>query len=68
MVLCQVCTDMINAYDLSEEQMCNMIKSYPLGRLGKPVDVANGVIYLLSDSSCWVTGTNLVIDGGVTLR
>lgn len=63
-----VCTDMINAYDLSEEQMCNMIKSYPLGRLGKPVDVANGVIYLLSDSSCWVTGTNLVIDGGVTLR
>ena len=61
-------TDMINAYGLSEEQMGDVVKSYPLGRLGEPVDVANGVIYLLSDASCWVTGTNIVIDGGITLR
>ena len=61
-------TDMINAYGLSEEQMGDVVKSYQLGRLGEPVDVANGVIYLLSDASCWVTGTNIVIDGGITLR
>lgn len=41
-------------------------RKYPLGCYGKPEDVANGVIYLLSEASKWVTGTNLVIDGGFT--
>ena len=36
--------------------------------LGRPEDVANACIYLLSDASRWVTGTNLVIDGGYTAR
>lgn len=35
--------------------------------LGKPEDIANGVIYLLSDASRWITGQNLVIDGGYTV-
>jgi NAD(P)-dependent dehydrogenase (short-subunit alcohol dehydrogenase family) len=39
---------------------------YPLG-LGSPEDVANAVIYLLSDASRWVTGTNLILDGGFSL-
>ncbi|MBO9648003.1 MAG: SDR family oxidoreductase [Variovorax sp.] len=39
---------------------------HPLG-LGEPQDVANAVIYLLSDASRWVTGTNLVMDGGAVL-
>ncbi len=37
---------------------------YPLGRVGTPEDMAYGAIYLLSDASSWVTGINLVIDGG----
>lgn len=44
-----------------------MINRSPLKRLGTPLDVAHGVIYLLSDASSWVTGINLVIDGGYTL-
>ena len=42
-------------------------KKYPLGRYGQPEEVAFAVIYLLSDASQWVTGTNLLIDGGYTL-
>lgn len=39
---------------------------YPLGRYGKPHDVAYGCAYLLSDAANWVTGITLVIDGGFT--
>ena len=38
----------------------------PMGRLGKPEDIANGILYLASDESAWVTGIELVIDGGET--
>ena len=61
-------TNMIKAYNLSSDEMDSVIRTYPLGRLGTPNDIANGVVYLLSDASNWVTGINLVIDGGVTLR
>ena len=40
----------------------------PLGRVGQPEDIARGVLYLASDESSYVTGTELVIDGGVTAR
>jgi NAD(P)-dependent dehydrogenase (short-subunit alcohol dehydrogenase family) len=39
---------------------------YPLG-IGKPEDVANATIFLLSQASRWITGTNLSLDGGYTL-
>jgi NAD(P)-dependent dehydrogenase (short-subunit alcohol dehydrogenase family) len=38
----------------------------PLGRLGHPADLADAFVYLASDEASWVTGTNLVVDGGVT--
>lgn len=41
-------------------------KIHPLGRLGNPIDIANGFIYLSSDDASWVTGTALTIDGGLT--
>lgn len=41
--------------------------NYPLG-FGKPQDVANAAIYFLSDASSWVTGTTLVMDGGLTVK
>lgn len=41
-------------------------KAVPLGRIGQPADIANGVLYLLSDAASWVTATTLTIDGGVT--
>lgn len=52
----------------SEQQLKDtMYGRYPLKRVGTPEDIANGAIYLLSDASSWVTGINLVIDGGYTL-
>jgi NAD(P)-dependent dehydrogenase (short-subunit alcohol dehydrogenase family) len=45
-----------------------MLDKYPLKRLGTPEDIAHGAIYLLSEASSWVTGTNLVIDGGYLLN
>jgi NAD(P)-dependent dehydrogenase (short-subunit alcohol dehydrogenase family) len=40
----------------------------PLGHLGVPEDVAFASLFLASDESSYVTGTNLVIDGGMTMR
>ncbi|HUO36041.1 MAG TPA: SDR family NAD(P)-dependent oxidoreductase [Candidatus Acidoferrum sp.] len=40
------------------------LKMHPLGRLGTPLEIAYGALYLASDESSWVTGQCLVIDGG----
>ena len=60
-------TELVNSGQFTEEQRQKELKNYPLGRYGKPSDVAHAVIYLLSDASSWVTGTALKIDGGMTL-
>jgi NAD(P)-dependent dehydrogenase (short-subunit alcohol dehydrogenase family) len=41
---------------------------HPLGHLGEPLDIAYGILYLVSDESKFVTGSELVIDGGYTAR
>ena len=61
-------TEMIKAYGLSVEELNANAKTYPLGRFGEPEDIANSVIFLLSDASSWITGISLVVDGGITLR
>lgn len=43
----------------------HVVKKHPLG-IGEVNDVANAVIYFMSDASKWVTGTNFIIDGGYT--
>ncbi|PTT41876.1 short-chain dehydrogenase [Chryseobacterium sp. HMWF028] len=53
--------------DIGEESSSEIIKKHPLG-IGEPRDVANACIFLLSDASKWVTGTNLVIDGGYSAQ
>ena len=40
----------------------------PLGRFGVPADIAMGCLYLASDEASWITGSELVIDGGVTAQ
>ena len=61
-------TSIMDSGSVSEEQLKEDMKKYPLGRYGEPNDVAYAMIYLLSDASSWVTGTNMVIDGGITLN
>jgi NAD(P)-dependent dehydrogenase (short-subunit alcohol dehydrogenase family) len=45
-----------------------MVSRVPLGRYGEPDEVAYGVLYLASDESSFVTGSELVIDGGWTAQ
>lgn len=52
---------------VTDNQLSQEKLRYPLG-FGEPSDIANGIIYLLSDAAKWVTGSVLRIDGGVTLR
>ena len=52
---------------ISEESKKEIIDMHPLG-LGKPEDIANVCSFLLSDSSRWITGTNLIVDGGYSAR
>ena len=60
-------TKLIKGGAVSEEQHQADMQKYPLKRYGEPEDIANGIIYLLSNASSWVTGHSLVIDGGYTL-
>ena len=39
----------------------------PLGRMGQPEDIANGILFLASDEASYVTGTELIIDGGIII-
>ena len=52
--------------NITEEQWEINRQLYPLKRFGKPEEIAYGIIFLLSDASAWVTGTELIIDGGMT--
>lgn len=51
----------------TEEEKEKERQNYPLRRFAQPEDIANGIVYLLSDASAFVTGTALKIDGGMTL-
>lgn len=49
-----------------EEARTFATRLHPLGRLGDPGDIADAMVYLASDEAAWVTGTALVVDGGLT--
>jgi len=60
-------TNIYETGTITEEQLAEDTKNYPLKRYGEPEEVAYAVIYFLSDASLWTTGSNLLIDGGYTL-
>ncbi len=60
-------TESLTVIPMNKEQNKENIRRYPLKRYGKPEEVAYAIIYLLSDASAWVTGTELKIDGGLSL-
>lgn len=45
----------------------SLASMHPLGRIGQPKDIAEMVVFLASDQASWITGTNFVIDGGLSL-
>jgi NAD(P)-dependent dehydrogenase (short-subunit alcohol dehydrogenase family) len=55
-------TDMARALWEQHEEL--IAKRMPVGRLGEPADIANGVLFLASDLASWITGHTLVVDGG----
>lgn len=59
-----VWTDLIIKGGVTEEELREDEQKYPLKRYGKPEDIANLAIYLLSDASVWMTGSNVKITGG----
>lgn len=59
-----VWTDLIQNEAVDEEQLKEDEKRYPLKRYGKPEDIANLAVYMLSDASTWMTGSNVKISGG----
>ncbi len=61
-------TNIYNNTSITPEQLEEEMKRYPLGRYGKPEEIASAIVYLLSDATKWMTGTNLLIDGGFSLQ
>ena len=53
--------------EMGEEERKKRVEGFPLG-LGRTTDISNACIYLLSDASRWVTGQNLIVDGGYTIK
>jgi NAD(P)-dependent dehydrogenase (short-subunit alcohol dehydrogenase family) len=50
----------------NQAQWEQRLRRLPMGRVGRPEDIAYGVLYLASDEASFVTGSELVIDGGTT--
>lgn len=61
-------TPLIHRGTVSEEQLKEDMERYPLKRYGVPEDVAYSAVYLLSDASSWITGIDLVVDGGISIK
>ncbi|MGF1727113.1 3-oxoacyl-ACP reductase FabG [Photobacterium nomapromontoriensis] len=53
--------------ELPEKVLNHMKKKTPLGRMGKPEDIANGALFLASDNAAFITGQTLKIDGGLVI-
>lgn len=63
----RVNTPLLKRDNISEEQVKANMQLYPMKRYANPEEIAFYIIYLLSDTSTYTTGSNLVIDGGFTI-
>ena len=62
-------TPMVEGFTENDNETKKALDSlHPLGHMGEPIDIAYGILYLISDESKFVTGSELVIDGGYTSR
>ena len=63
-----ITTDMTRAGRSDPDRLAMMLARIPMGRYGEPEEVANAVLYLASDESSFVTGSEVVVDGGWTAQ
>ena len=61
-------TDMMKEVVRNEDERATRMSLTPIGRFGTAEDVAHGVLFLASDEASYVTGAELVIDGGLTVQ
>ena len=59
-------TEMLTKTKLSEKEKQRIVDNHPLG-IGRPEDIAYASLFLLAESGRWITGTNLIVDGGYTI-
>lgn len=61
-------TPLIHSTSLSQDVFDEDKQNYPLGRYGEPEEVAYSIVFLLSDATKWITGTQLLVDGGFSVK
>lgn len=61
-------TGILESSPMSEEEIQKHLQNYPLGRFGKPDDIAYLAVYLLSKQASWMTGSLINLDGGFSLK
>lgn len=60
-------TPMVRTGSATEEMLAENAKQFPLKRFAEPEEIANAIVFLLSEASSFVTGTELVVDGGYSI-
>lgn len=62
-----IITPMHTEGDVTEEQLSEFVKKIPMPRWGSPQEVAYAAVYLLSEASAYLTGSDIKVDGGLTI-
>ena len=63
-----VATEMVARFNLDENARRQRVAMHPMGRFGRPEDVANTAVFLASDESGWTTGSVITVDGGYSAQ
>ena len=58
-------SDLLASAETGQQRLKMLSNSVPLGRLGRPDEIAKAVVFLASDDGSYITGTELFVDGGI---
>ena len=59
---------MLTSFKRGDTNRDALVQAVPMGREGQPIEVANAVLFLASDDASYITGTELLVDGGFTAK